>query len=138
MVSPLAKFKPALQLAQFIHQRAHLIAGVQSARARQNPDPGAFEAARLLAERCGGRVEGMTISAHAEKRHEARLVTPHFACESRAAGDKFGRCELIGARRGPADQIGESEPQADKGVLLRRVEPPAGKTRCMAPEPETV
>ena len=80
----------------------------------------------------------MTIGTHAEKRHHARPVAANLAGKASSPGDKFGRRQLIGARRGPANQVGEPETQADERFLFRRVEKARREAGAMQRGPETI
>ena len=80
----------------------------------------------------------MTVRTHAQKRDDARLVTPHLASEPCASGDELRRRQFIGAGRGPADEVGESITEAGKGVFLRRVEKPRRESGAVQRGPEAV
>ena len=82
----------------------------------------AGERAGLQAEGRPAQPEGVAIGADAEKGDALRPIAPDLGDEAAPAGDEFGRRELVGARRGAIDEVGDAVAIAQEQPLFGGVE----------------
>jgi len=127
-----------MQFAQQRHQRAHLVVGVQSARAGQNPDARALESHGLLAEGGLRRGEGEAVGAHAEEGDDAGPIALHLALQPPSSLYELRGVKLVSAGGGATDQVGEAISQLQKKILLPRPEAARREAAGVQRRPEAV
>src|SRR5881394_2630628 len=80
----------------------------------------------------------MPVSAHAEKGDDARTVASRLGGKAAPARDELRRRELVRARRGARDEIGEPAALAQQDILLPWPQPAWRESGRVQRRPEAV
>ena len=113
--------------------------GIESARAREQPDPGAREQLLLPAQRGKRALERRAIRADSKEGNPLRGIAVKLPLELRRTRDQFFRTEFGRHRCRAWDQVGQAETELEKLLVLpRRIQAPgesAGVERGPEPVP---
>ena len=119
-------------------QVVRFVVGIQSACARQRPDPRAMQVFGLEAKPCFRAVERRAICADADECHAARSVAKKLSLQNFRALHIFFGCQFRRGIGGAGNQIGDAVTEGEQFMFFVRSEQAVCKSGFVQRGPEPV
>ena len=116
----------------------HLIVRIEAAWIGQHPDGGAFEGARLPADRHTAQPEGVAVGADTQESDDPRRVAAHLLRKPVSSLHEFLGRQLGGGGGAAIDQVGDAVAAVQELILPRGVQLRGRKPGAVKRGPESV